>query len=65
MTVWDNLQIQSRTANNYDDKIMWGKEFIKASVLLKLSARNLNLNESNKGLTIYIDGDDLNLLSFM
>lgn len=39
---------------------MWGKEFIKASVLLKLSARNLNLNESNKGLTIYIDGDDLN-----
>lgn len=44
---------------------MWRKEFIKASLMLKLSASNLNLDESNRGLTIYADGDDLNLLSFM
>lgn len=59
------MQIQSRTANNYDDEITVGKEFIKASLLLKLSASNLNLDESKRGLTIYTDGDDLNLLSFM
>lgn len=60
------MQNQSRTANNYDDdEITVGKEFIKASLLLKLSASNLNLDESKRGLTIYADGDDLNLLSFM
>lgn len=65
ITVRDNLQIQSRTANNYDDKITWGKEFIKASSLLRLSGSNLNLDESNWGLTIYDGGEDLNLLSFI
>lgn len=44
ITVWDNLQVKSKTAKNYDDKIILEKEFIKASLLLELSASILNLD---------------------